>query len=90
MNLIDVKTQSPFKIESKFLVSEELLPSREIEGKYLETYAITPIILIENIKIRKKEDIFKIRTKEKIFNQIFVLARAYLYLDNTKNHISFF
>ncbi len=69
--------------------SDELFPSQEIEGGYLETYAITPIIFIENINFRNKEDIFKITTRKKIYDQIFVLARAYLYLDNTKNHICF-
>jgi len=90
MKLIDVRTKNPFTIESSLLVPEELLPSREIEGGYLETYAITPIILIERIKVRNREEIFKIATRKKIYSQLFVLARAYLYLDNTKNHICFY
>jgi len=90
MNVIDVRTKSQFTIESSLLVPEELLASREIEGGYLETYAITPIFLIEKIKVRNKEDIFQISTKKKIYDQLFVLARAYLYLDSTKNHICFY
>ena len=90
MNLIDVRTKSPFTIKSTLLIPDKLFPSQEIDGGYLETYAITPIIFIENINIRDKEDIFKITTRKKIYNQLFVLARAYLYLDNTKNHICFY
>ncbi|KKL87614.1 hypothetical protein LCGC14_1932970 [marine sediment metagenome] len=90
MNVIDVEHKKPYVIESRVLISEKLLPSREFKGEYLETYAITPIILIENIKIRNSEDIRGIETRKEIYNQIFVLARAYLYVDNTKNHISFY
>ena len=88
--MIDVRTKSPFNIESTLLVPDELLPAQKIEGDYFVTYAINPVILIENIKVRKKEDIFKITTKKKIYDQLFVLARAYLYLDDTKNHICFY
>ena len=90
MKIIDVRKKSPFAIDSTLLVPDELFPSQEIEGGYLETYAITPIILIEKITVRKKEDIFKIATKKKIYDQLFMLARAYLYLDSTKNHICFY
>ena len=60
MSLIDVRKRPQFKIISSLLVSKDLLPPCEIEGDYLETYAITPIIIIENIKIKNKEDIFEI------------------------------
>ena len=40
--------------------------------------------------IRDKEDIFMIETKKQIYNQLFVLARAYLFLNNTENHICFY
>ena len=50
MKIIDVRKKSPFAIDSTLLVPDELFPSQEIEGGYLETYAITPIILIEKIK----------------------------------------
>ncbi len=71
MKIIDVRKKSPFAIDSTLLVPDELFPSQEIEGGYLETYAITPIILIEKITVRKKEDIFKIATKKKIYDQLF-------------------
>ena len=90
MNIIDVRKKPTFIIESTLMVPEELLPPKEIKGDYLETYAITPIFLIENIQIRNMEDIFKIETKKQIYNQLFVLARAYLFLDNTENHICFY
>ena len=90
MNLIDVRKKNHFIIQSTLLVPEELLPSSEIKGDYLETYYITPIILIENIQVRNKEDIFMIEVKKQIYNQLFVLARAYLFLDNTENHICFY
>jgi hypothetical protein len=90
MNIIDVRKKPTFIIESTLMVPEELLPPKEIKGDYLETYAITPIFLIENIQIRNTEDIFKIETKKQIYNQLFVLARAYLFLDNTENHICFY
>jgi len=90
MNVIDVKIKKVFMIESKVLISEEILSSREIKGDYLETYAITPIILIENVKILNSNDIRKIETRKEIYSQIFVLARAYLYLNSTKDHISFY
>ena len=88
--MIDVRTKSPFTIESTLLIPDDLYPSQEIDGGYLVTYAITPIIFIENIKVRSKEDIFRITTRKKIYNQLFVLASAYLYLDSTKNHICFY
>jgi hypothetical protein len=90
MNVIDVRKKSPFIVDSTMLVPKKLLPPYKIEGNYLETYAITPIILIENIKIQNKNDIFEFVTKKQIYDQIFVLARIYLYLDNTNNHISFY
>jgi hypothetical protein len=89
MNIIDVRKKNPFIIESTILVPEELLPSQMIIGEYLVAFAITPIILIENIKIQDKKDIFKIVTRKIIYNQIFVLARVYLFLDNN-DHISFY
>jgi hypothetical protein len=88
--MIDVRIKSPFKIESTLLVPDELFPFQEIEGDYLETYAITPIIYIENIEVRNRIDIFKIAIKKNIYHQLFVLARAYLYLDCTKNQICFY
>jgi hypothetical protein len=90
MNIIDVRKKPTFIIESTLMVPEELLPPKEIKGGYSEAYAITPIFLIENIQIRNMEDIFKIETKKQIYNQLFVLARAYLFLDNTENHICFY
>ena len=90
MNDIDVRKKTPFTVVSSLLVSEELFPSKLITGEYLETYAITPIIFLDKISIRNKDDIFKIISRQKISNQIFVLARVYLYVDNTKNHISFY
>ncbi|MFX1499207.1 MAG: hypothetical protein ACFFBH_16950 [Promethearchaeota archaeon] len=90
MNLIDVRTKIPFIIDSSLLISEDLLPSYEIKGEYWETLAITPVIIIENIKIHNKEDIFKIITKKEIYGQLFVLARIYLYLDDSKNHVCFY
>ena len=83
MSVIDVKKRSSFIIESNQLVSEELLPSCKIKGDYLETYAITPIIFIDKKKIRNRADIFKIILRKKIYDQIFVLACIYLYLDDT-------
>ena len=90
MNGIDVRKKSPFTIDSSILVSEKLFPSKIIKGEYLETYAITPIILIDEIKIQNKKDIFEFVPRKKISDQIFVLARVYLYVDNTNNHISFY
>ena len=90
MNDIDVRKKTPFTINSSILVSEKLLPSKIIKGEYLETYAVTPIILIENINIRNKQDVFEFVPRKKISDQLFVLARVYLYVDNTKNHISFY
>ena len=88
--MIDVRTKNPFIIDSTLLIPDELFPAQKIKGDYFVTYAINPVIQIENIKILFKEDIFKIATKKKIDNQVFVLARAYLYLDGTKNHICFY
>ncbi len=90
MNDIDVRKKSPFTIVSSILVSEKLLPSKTIKGEYLETYAITPTIIIDKIDIRNKKDIFEFASRKKISDQIFVLARMYLYVDNTNNHISFY
>ncbi|MBD3193594.1 MAG: hypothetical protein GF317_00960 [Candidatus Lokiarchaeota archaeon] len=88
--MIDVRTREPFTIKSALLIPEELFTAKKIEGEYWITYAINPVIKIEDINIRSKEDIFKITTKRKIYNQIFVLARLYLYLDGTEDHISFY
>ena len=90
MSLIDVRKRSQFKINSTLLISGDLFPSCEIEGEYLETFAITPIIIIENIKIKNKADIFEINAKKRIYDQLFVLARIYLYADNKDNFISFY
>ncbi|MFX1394727.1 MAG: hypothetical protein ACFFAH_14295 [Promethearchaeota archaeon] len=90
MNVIDVKEKIQFIIKSTLLIPEELLNSQIIKGDYLLTFTITPIIFIENIKIRNKDDIFKIATSKKIYNQKFVLARIYIYIDDTENHISFY
>ncbi|HEC38860.1 hypothetical protein LCGC14_1257490 [marine sediment metagenome] len=90
MNDIDVRKKIPFSINSSILVSEKLLPSRLIKGEYLETYAVTPTISIEKIGIRNKQEIFEFETSKQISDQIFVLARVYLYLDNSDNHISFY
>ncbi len=90
MNNIDVRKKSPFTIESSILVSEKLYPSQIIKGEYLETYTTTPIIVIDKINIRNKKDIFEFTPRKNISDQIFVLARVYLYVDNTENHISFY
>lgn len=90
MSIINVKNKSPFKIKSIVLLSSDLYPEAEVDGFYFEAYAITPEIEIENIEIRSKEDVFKIITKRDIYDQKFVLSRIYLYLDETKNHISFY
>ncbi len=37
-----------------------------------------------------KEDFLKINTKKQIYDQLFVLARIYLYVDNKYNFISFY
>ena len=88
--MIDVRTKHPFTIDSTLLIHEELFPAQKIKGDYFVTYAINPVIQIENVNIRFKEAIFKIATQKKIYNQVFVLARAYLYIDSTKNHICFY
>jgi len=90
MSVIDVRTKKSFTIESTLLVPEDLFPPCEVKGDYLETFSITPIIIIEGIKIRNNKDIFKIATKKQIYKQKFVLARIYLYVDDTENNISFY
>ncbi len=90
MSIINVKNKTAFKIRSTVFIPSDLFPDTEIDGFYLETYAITPEIEIENIEINTKDDIFKIITKQDIYDQKFVLSRIYLYLDETENHISFY
>lgn len=90
MSIINVKDKTPFKIRSSVLVSSDLFPDTEIGGFYFEAYAITPEIEIENIDIKTKDDIFRINTKQDIYDQKFVLSRIYLFLDETENHISFY
>jgi len=90
VSIINVNDKTPFKIKSTVLIPSDLFPEKEVEGFYFEAYAITPEIEIENIEINTKDDIFRINMKQDIYDQKFVLSRIYLYLDETKNHVSFY
>ena len=90
MSIINVRDKTPFKIKSSIFIPQDLFPEIEIDGFYFEAYAITPEIEIENIEIKTKDDILRIKMKQEIYNQKFVLSRIYLYLDETDNHISFY
>ncbi|TXT53683.1 MAG: hypothetical protein BAJALOKI2v1_880004 [Promethearchaeota archaeon] len=41
-------------------------------------------------RFKSKEDIFKIYPKKKIYNQLFVLSRIYLYVKNKENYLRFY
>lgn len=89
-NIIDIKKKTHFNLNSTLLIQESVFLSTILKGGYLETYSITPIVSIDDIKIKSKDDIFKIYPKKKIYNQLFVLSRIYLYVNNKENYLSFY
>ncbi|TXT53684.1 MAG: hypothetical protein BAJALOKI2v1_880005 [Promethearchaeota archaeon] len=52
-NIIDIKKKTHFNVNSTLLIQESIFLSTILKGEYLETYSITPIISIDDIKIQK-------------------------------------